>query len=78
MPIGKKFSKTILQQMSRSFTLQLRSVINMPLLYSEINLQLFLFLNNRHWQKMDSWMNLFIYFVKYECKYLIDSLIDNI
>ena len=32
--------------------------------YLEINGQLFLFLNNRHWQEMDKWKNMFIHFVK--------------
>ena len=39
---------------------QVRSVISIHMRDSEINRQLFLFLNNRHWQEMDNWMNLFI------------------
>ena len=27
--------------------------------------------NNRHRQEIDDWKNLFIYYVKYECKYLL-------
>ena len=60
----------IVNQVSFYFTKQLRSVINMSLQYLEINTQRFLFLNNRRWHEMDNWMNLLIYFVTYEGKYL--------
>ena len=46
--------------MVKIIEVQLRSVINIPLRYSEINKQLFLFLNNRHWQEMDKCGNFLI------------------
>ena len=46
----------------------LRAVINIPLQYLEINLPVFE--QSSLARNMDNWRNVFIYFVKYEDKYL--------